>query len=127
MFSRNEFLRFFPAASESTIARNVDPDSPEGALCPARPEQAQAPALVSPVAREAKSFQRIGVRLVFCRVHLWHDKDNYASAGKDLLDGLRHAGLIPGDSEEQIDLEVEQRKTPRGETPYTLIEIEYPC
>ena len=92
-------------------------------LCPGWSEQTQTDALDGPVSGEAKSVQRIGVRVVFYRFRLWHDRDNYSSAAKDLLDGLRHAALIPGDSEKEIDLEVEQHKVANRLDQKTVIEI----
>lgn len=38
------------------------------------------------------------------------DEDNLYGSAKSLLDGLRQAGLIPGDSPKEIDLEVKQVK-----------------
>lgn len=52
------------------------------------------------------------------------DRDNKFFATKEILDGLCHTGLIPGDSEDEIDLKVEQVKVPRKEIK-TVIEIEW--
>jgi len=91
-------------------------------LPPAEPERAQANALDAAVPREAKSVQRLTVRIVFRRQRTL-DKDNYSGSGKDILDGLRHAGLIPGDSEKEIDLQVEQEKVAHLSDQGTVIEI----
>jgi hypothetical protein len=47
----------------------------------------------------------------------------YASI-KDLLDGLQHAGILYGDKEGQVRLEVEQVKVKQYSEESTIIEIE---
>ena len=51
------------------------------------------------------------------------DVDAKYSSVKDLLDGLAIAGIIPGDKEGQITLEVLQRKTAKAEPEQTIIEV----
>jgi hypothetical protein len=53
------------------------------------------------------------------------DRDNHTASVKDLLDGLRHAGLIPDDREEDIQLEVEQEKVGTAAEEGTRVEISY--
>jgi hypothetical protein len=82
----------------------------------------QAPALGGPVQRKAKSVPRITVRFVGYRVRPL-DPDNFAGSVKDLLDGLRHAGLIPGDEPWKIRLETEQEKVAHYAQEKTVISI----
>ena len=51
------------------------------------------------------------------------DADNFAGGCKDLLDGLRHAGLIPGDAWREIRLETSQVKVTAYREEFTDIEI----
>jgi hypothetical protein len=68
-----------------------------------------------------------GAGLPHCRFTLVRKKlldvDAKYSSVKDLLDGLAIAGIIPGDKEGQITLEVLQRKTTKGEPEQTIIEV----
>ncbi len=52
------------------------------------------------------------------------DPDNFAGSVKDLLDGLRHAGLILGDEPWRITLETRQEKVKSYAEERTVIEIE---
>ena len=62
------------------------------------------------------------VRFTLRRVRLL-DVDAKYSSVKDLLDGLANAGLIPGDQEGQIDLQVYQEKVGHFAEESTVIEI----
>lgn len=53
------------------------------------------------------------------------DVDAKFTAIKDLLDGLQYAGLIRGDKEGEITLEVVQEKVAHRAQEETLIRIEY--
>ena len=64
------------------------------------------------------------VRFTLCRVRLLDVDAKYASV-KDLLDGLAHAGLIHGDKEGQVRLEVEQEKVIHFEEERTIVKITY--
>lgn len=64
------------------------------------------------------------VRFTLRRVRLL-DVDAKYSSVKDLLDGLQYAGLIHGDKEGEIRLEVVQEKVGKFSEESTLIEIEY--
>lgn len=68
-----------------------------------------------------------GARLPHCRFTLVRKKlldvDAKYSSVKDLLDCLAIAGVIPGDKEGQITLEVIQRKTTTGQAEETIIEV----
>jgi hypothetical protein len=78
--------------------------------------------LVEAVPREAKSMGRTLVRFTGYRVRLL-DPDNFAGSVKDLLDGLRHAGLLDDDSPDKIILETQQFKIRHQENEKTVIEI----
>ena len=64
------------------------------------------------------------VRFTLCRVSLL-DIDAKYTAIKDLLDGLQYAGLIRGDKEGQIRLEVHQSRVAHYAEERTEIEIIY--
>lgn len=90
------------------------------------PQPAQpAPALDQDHAGEARGPRRPRVRFTLFRVRLL-DADAKHGSCKDLLDGLQYAGLIPGDREDQICLEVEQARVHHFHEERTEIEIEYP-
>lgn len=65
------------------------------------------------------------MRFILCRVRLL-DVDAKWGSVKDLLDGLCYAGLIPGDREGQITLEVRQQKVSSYTGEKTIIELELP-
>jgi hypothetical protein len=89
------------------------------------PERNQTPALV--IANEGKeeSSERVTVRFIGHRVRPL-DPDNFAGGCKDLLDALRHAGLIHGDEPWEIIFQTEQIKVAHRSEERTIIEIEYP-
>ena len=89
-----------------------------------KPERHQTPALVSAVQGETKSLQRTRVRFTGHRVRPL-DPDNFAGSVKDLLDGLKHAGLIPGDEPWRIILETEQVRVRTFAEEKTVIELEF--
>lgn len=82
----------------------------------------ETPALDHPADREEKSVARIVVRFTGKRVRPL-DPDNFAGSVKDLLDGLRHSGLIPGDEPWRIRLETEQIRVAHFKDEKTVIEI----
>ncbi len=92
-------------------------------LRPAQHAQ-QAPALER---RDAGKAQGTGcplVRFTLCRVNLL-DVDAKYGCVKDLLDGLQYAGLIRGDREGEVRLEVEQVRVRHYSEQRTEIEITY--
>ena len=119
---------FLPRASASFIARNpglfgAAIPAPLAAPVPdAKPERHQAAALGTASAGEAQSLPRVTVRFVGYRVRPL-DPDNFAGSVKDLLDGLRHAGLIPGDEPWRIRLETEQVRVATFGEEGTVIEL----
>lgn len=87
-----------------------------------KPEPHKKNALDSAVSGKEESMVRVGVRFVGFRVRPL-DPDNFAASCKDLLDGLRHAQLIPGDEPWRIKLETEQVKVSSYKQEKTVIEI----
>ena len=69
-----------------------------------------------------KSSSRIAIRITGFRSRPL-DPDNFAGGCKHIIDGLRYAGLIPGDRQDQISLAFEQVKTTK-DRERTQIEIE---
>ena len=72
--------------------------------------------------REAPGTGCPHVCFTLCRVRLLDVDAKYHSC-KDLLDGLAIAGIIRGDQEGQVTLEVNQIKVSHYEDEQTLIEI----
>ena len=106
----------FPRASKSFIAANAQ-------LSRAEPQPHQAPALGATISREVQSVPRVTVRFIGYRSRPL-DPDNFAGGCKDLLDGLRHAGLIPGDEPWRINFETRQEKVAHASEEKTVIELE---
>lgn len=88
-------------------------------------ERDQAPALGEAVSGEEKGMARTIVRFTGHRVRPL-DPDNFAASIKDLLDGLRHAGIVFGDEPWRIILQTEQVKVKAFKDERTVIEIEIP-
>ncbi len=76
--------------------------------------------------REAQGTGCPAVSFTLCRVKLL-DVDARYSSIKDVLDGCTIAGLIPGDREGQITLQVEQVRVAHFKDEKTVVTIEYPC
>ncbi len=89
------------------------------------PERNQAPALGAAGSRKEKGVPRIVVCFTGYRVRPL-DPDNFAGSVKDCLDGLRHAGLIPGDEAWRIKLETEQEQVAHFKDEKTVITIIWP-
>jgi hypothetical protein len=87
-----------------------------------KPQRDQAPALGAAVPGKTKGIQRVIVRFIGFRCHPL-DPDNFAGGCKDLLDGLRHAKLIPGDEPDRIIFVTEQRKVAHRKDERTEIEL----
>lgn len=100
-------------------------DSTDCVLQDPKPERDQKAALGYANAGKVQSVQRVKVRIVGLRARPL-DCDNYAGSTKDMLDGLRHAGLIPDDAPWAITLQTEQVKVAHRKDECTIIEIEYP-
>jgi hypothetical protein len=117
MNTEHNLHAIFPRASKSFIAVNAQ-------LSRAEPEPNQATTLGAAVQRETQSLPRVTVRFVGYRVRPL-DPDNFAGGCKDLLDGLRHAGLISGDEPWRINFETRQEEVAHRCEEKTVIEIGY--
>lgn len=87
-----------------------------------KPQSNQAPALGAAVQGKTEGLPRTTVRFTGYRVRPL-DPDNFAGSCKDLLDGLRHAGLILGDEAWRIRLQTDQEKVSTYSEEQTVIEI----
>lgn len=74
--------------------------------------------------RKKESSRRPHVRIIRVSTRLL-DKDNLYGSVKPLLDQLCASGLIPGDREDQIELDVTQQKVKHRTETGTQIEITY--
>ena len=118
--TRDEIRRLFPNASQSTFRANDQADCPRQNTVLEPNFRVESLASHPP---QKGAAGRILIRMVSVRQRLC-DPDNLSC--KYLLDSLRYVGLIPGDEPEKIKLEVDQRRTEKGESEHTTIEITYP-
>lgn len=88
-----------------------------------KPKRHQAAALGQSGEGEEGGIQRTVVRFIGYRVRPL-DPDNFAGGCKDLLDGLRHSGLISGDEPWKIDFQTQQVKVWHYFQEKTIIEVE---
>ena len=114
----DDLKRLFPNASTSTFKRNLSVSSaiPDAKQCERPKELARSDAGEAP---------RPGLHHCCFTLHrkkLLDVDAKYASV-KDLLDCLTIAGVIRGDKEGEITLEVNQVKTKPGEAEATFIEV----
>ena len=86
------------------------------------PECYKKAALDIAISGKAEGFRGASVRFTLFRVRPL-DPDNAAASTKDLLDGLRHAALIPGDEPWRIRFEVTQEKVNHFRDEKTVIAI----
>jgi hypothetical protein len=116
VLNERQFRRLFPNASEATVAANCS-------VSCAKPGEHKW-ALVEEIQGAKSSVGRPLVRITRCA---WRslDRDNLWNSVKDLLDGLRYAHLIAGDSEKEIELAVCQVEPLPCQEEFTLIEISY--
>jgi hypothetical protein len=121
--TRNEIIRRYPNASEAFIKRNLSEAGHQ--LSDAKLERDKAATLDGAILGKEKSAGRTRVRFTGYRIRPL-DPDNFAAGTKDLLDGLRHAGLLQGDEPWRITLETEQVKVAHRDEQGTVIEIFYP-
>lgn len=78
---------------------------------------------MGPAQGEKECPCRITVRITSFRRRLL-DPDNLVGGAKYLVDGLRYAGLIPGDRPDQIELQVRQVKVSNETEEKTEIELQ---
>jgi hypothetical protein len=114
-------LSLFPRASRSFLKANEIKNLREVPNPESQPDK--APALDAADAREKKSIRRVTVRFIGYRVRPL-DPDNFAGSCKDLLDGLRHAGILLGDEPWRVIFETAQEKVASFKEERTLIEID---
>lgn len=107
----------FPRASKSFIEINSE-------LQNSKLERDKAAALDIATKRKKESVLRVKVSFIGYRCRPL-DPDNFAGGCKDLLDGLRHAGLIPDDRPEDIIFETTQQKVYHRGEERTQIMLEY--
>lgn len=103
-------------ASESFLRANSAGGAPSRAVA----QQAVWHDALAETRREACYTRRIRIRITSFRRRLL-DPDNLAA--KYFIDGLRYAGLIPDDREEDIALEVRQVKVKSKTSERTEIEL----
>ncbi len=110
--------------SQDVIKRSMYANQPCRTLPDPEPQCDQAPALDAAVSGEKDSVGRICVCFIGYRVRPL-DPDNFAASVKDLLDGVRHSGLIPGDEAWRIRLQTEQEQVAHFKDERTEITITY--
>ncbi len=110
----------------SNVAYKIPRDPYEAGTHPPLPD-AESPQQARPLAshREGQTQSAGGPLVCFTlrRIRLLDIDSKYGSIA-DLLDGLQYAGLIHGDKEGQIRLEVRQEKVSTKKEEKTLISIE---
>jgi hypothetical protein len=112
------FTDLFPRASKSFIEANPQIFAPQR-------EPDQGATLDGEAQRKAKSDARPLVSIILHRCRLL-DKENAYGATKILTDCLCQVGLISGDSEAEIDLQVTQEKVAHRNDQRTEVRIIYP-
>lgn len=90
-----------------------------------KPKRNKKAAFQGPDQGKAPSLPRITIRITGFRVQPL-DPDNFSGSCKDLIDGLRHAGLIFGDEWDKIIYIPDQRKVAHKIDERTEVEIIYP-
>lgn len=111
-----------PVRKRAMSKKGSHEDSPIRQVPNTEPERNETPALDGAAAGEAQRDARPVVSFTGFRVRPL-DPDNFAGSVKDLLDGLRHAGLIPGDEPWKIRLVTDQVRVPTFEEERTEVDI----
>ena len=112
-----DYDQLLAQASESTRRLN---QAVVAGPCPAEPEPGALPPLAGGAEIQTGGPRRARVRITVCTTRL-RDPDN--TVCKWLVDGLRYAGLIRNDTEQDIHLEIAQRKVKTKQEQGTLIEV----
>lgn len=121
-------LDSLPPAMRAQVEAQLGPGKPlhenpsPGPVPHPKPQRHPASALVRATPRKTGGVPRVTVRFIGRRVRPL-DPDNFAGSCKDLLDGLRHAGLISGDEPWRIRLETEQVRVRSFAEEMTVVEI----
>ena len=115
-------LSQFNERTQAKIREQLQDDISARVALPNAKQCERSQALASDCERKAQSTGLPLVRFTLARKKLLDVDAKYASV-KDLLDGLAYAGIIRGDKEGQINLQVEQRKVAKGEAETTTIEV----
>ena len=114
--TRNEFIRRFPNASESSIRANCSDSSPSGS----ESESSAGDESVAEAPGENPCPTKCVVRITSCRIKLI-DGDNLHA--KAFVDALETAGAIFKDSPEYCEVKVGQLKVDYSWQEQTVIEI----
>ena len=142
-------LEIFPRASKSTLEANphllppkpkkTNPNATRDAIRAileydetpinseiqdSKSERHQTAALGGTIQGKEECSGRVTVRFIGHRVRPL-DPDNFAGGCKDLLDALRHSGLIHGDEPWRIIFETEQIKVNHRSEERTQIILDY--
>jgi hypothetical protein len=125
MKTRGIPLSSLPPRLQAQVVAQLHPKyaAPIRPLSNPKPEHHKAPALGGSVQGKEGGLPRTTVRFIGYRVRPL-DPDNFAGSCKDLLDGLRHAGLISGDEAWRIRFQTEQVRVGTFAEEVTVIEIE---
>lgn len=118
--TQSEIAQFLPAASPDCIRVNADNILPNP-----KPKYDKKTTLGKAVQGEKSGVERIKVSFTLYRIKLL-DPDNAAGSVKDLLDGLRHSGLIADDDWKSIRLSTGQEKVNHFAEEKTVVKIKYP-
>jgi hypothetical protein len=111
----DDIRRLFPNASASLFAANAENPGTAPEL-----ERTAGDAALGKSKAKARNPERFLVRVTSVRKRLL-DTDNLCE--KYHVDCCRYAGLIPGDSPDQIEIETRQRKAAKGEEEAVTVEI----
>jgi hypothetical protein len=118
--TKQELDRLVKAAS-----RSFQRENPTISQVPhPKPERHKKAALGETVSGKKDCLECPEVRFIGYRIRPC-DPDNFSAGCKDLLDGLRHAGLILGDEPWKIRFVTEQVKVRSRSEERTEIEITY--
>ena len=116
--NETEIKQLFPRASKSF--RDANPR-----LFASESQQDIRPTVVDAPPGETQGDVRALISIVMFRVRLL-DPDNAVGSTKPLIDCLRTCGLISGDSEKEIRLQVTQTRVRHFSEQRTELKIVYP-
>lgn len=96
---------------------------PKTSTNPSIPKRSTRTGTLAKNEKQEGTTGRVHLRITSVRKRLI-DPDNLFA--KSTIDCLRYSGLLVDDCENQISLEISQKKVAKGEDPHTTIEIIYP-